>query len=586
MKAAEQPRRRFYRIFFREDRIFLVLAVIIGILSGLAVVAFRLAIERIRIWLLGPSLQPFSVRLILVPSVVGFIIAILVIRFFPRVRGSGVNQTKAALYIYNGYIPFRTAIGKFITAALAIGSGQSLGPEDPSLQIGASIASILGRRLRLSRDRLRLIAPVGAAAGLAAAFNAPISAVLFIIEEVIGRWSAGILGAVVLSAVSSVVVTRTLLGSEPLFHIPEVQIFQPAELVAYAALGIAGGAASVVFAKAIGFLRPRLKSLPRWTQFFQPSIAGLLVGLIGYLGAPQIMGAGYSAIDHAMRGQFIWQELGILAGLKLLASTLSFVSGTPGGMFAPTLFIGAMLGGAVGGVERIFFHQLTGPIGTYCLVGMGVLFAGFLRSPMTSVFMVLEVSGDYSIILPVIVANTLSYVISRTFQATPIFDLLSRQDGLQLPSLEHEREQSIARIEDAMRAPPTGTILHGDMLVADAIKQIEGSRENSFVVRLDATGWTAITREFLLSLRPRLEMTLAKALSGKSLPHFFSDQPLHIILRYLYLHPVLPVVYRADLGKLEGVISLDDLRAMYGTISQQGFETGFEDESGSVPEIE
>ena len=268
-----------------------------------------------------------------------------------RARGSGVNQTKAALYIYDGYIPFRTAIGKFITAALAIGSGHSLGPEDPSLQIGACIASALGRRLHLSRERMRLIAPVGAAAGLAAAFNAPISAVLFVIEEVIGRWTAGILGSVVLSSVSSVVVMRWFLGSEPLFRIPAVQLRNPAELIAYAILGVIGGLASVAFSAGIGELRPRLKAMPRWTQYFQPAVAGLLIGLIGVLGAPQVMGAGYQYIDEAMHGQFTWQMLAILAGLKILATLLSFVSGTPGGMFAPTLFIGAMLGASVGGAR-------------------------------------------------------------------------------------------------------------------------------------------------------------------------------------------------------------------------------------------
>ena len=292
------------------------------------------------------------------PSLTGWlIIAVLVIHFFPRARGSGVNQTKAALYIYDGYIPFRTAIGKFITAALAIGSGHSLGPEDPSLQIGACVASALGRRLRLSRERMRLIAPVGAAAGLAAAFNAPISAVLFVIEEVIGRWTAGILGSVVLSAVSSVVVMRWFLGSEPLFRIPVVHLLYPSELIAYSVLGVVGGLASVAFSMGIGVLRPRLKALPRWTQYFQPAVAGLLIGLIAYLGAPQVMGAGYEYMDEAMHGQFTWQMLAILAGLKIVATLLSFVSGTPGGMFAPTLFIGAMLGASVGGAE----HALTAP---------------------------------------------------------------------------------------------------------------------------------------------------------------------------------------------------------------------------------
>ena len=341
---------------------------------------------------------------------------------------------------------------------------------------------------------MRLIAPVGAAAGLAAAFNAPISAVLFVIEEVIGRWSAGILGSVVLSAVSSVVVMRLFLGSEPLFRIPPVGLVRPGELIAYGVLGIAGGLASGVFSSSIATLRPRLKALPQWTQYFQPAIAGLLIGLIGVMGFPQAMGAGYEFIDQAIHGQFTWQVLGILAGLKIVATTLSFASGTPGGMFAPTLFIGAMLGAAVGGVEQMFFPHLSGSAGTYALVGMGVLFAGFLRAPMTSVFMALEVSGNYSIIVPVIVANTFAYVIARSLQPVPIFDLLTRQEGLELPSMEEQREENILRVEDAMRPVPI-PVLNDDAPLDRIHRQVEDSLSDNLLVSLSPVGWNTITKK-------------------------------------------------------------------------------------------
>src|SRR5437763_7566373 len=281
--ASVEMSRRWFT--FGEERFFLLLAIFIGIFAGLAVVCFRVTIEWARIELLGSAVNPSRTRALFAPAFFGFVVAVLVIWVFPRVRGSGVNQTKAALYIYNGYIPFRTAIGKFICSSIAIGSGHSLGPEDPSLQIGAAIASALGRKLQLSRERLRLVAPLGAAAGLAAAFNAPISAVLFVIEEVIGRWSAGILGAVVLSAIASVVVARAFLGAEPLFRIPTIADVRPSELLAYAVLGSLGGLVVVVFARGVGWFRPRLKALPRWTQYLQPAIAGLLIGLIGYFGA-------------------------------------------------------------------------------------------------------------------------------------------------------------------------------------------------------------------------------------------------------------------------------------------------------------
>jgi CIC family chloride channel protein len=549
---------------FREDRFFLILSVFIGVFSGLAVVCFRFAIDWARLYLLGTGAVLTNSRMLLAPALTGLVIAALVMRVFPTTRGSGVNQTKAALYIYNGHIPFRTAIGKFITAALAIGSGHSLGPEDPSLQIGACLASVLGRKMRLSRDRMRLIAPVGAAAGLAAAFNAPISAVLFVIEEVIGHWTAGILGSVVLSAVSSVVVMRWFLGSESLFRIPPVELKQPSELLAYAALGVVGGLAAVAFSSGIATLRPRCKALPRWTQYFQPAIAGLLIGLIGVLGAPQVMGAGYEYMDQAMHGQFTWQFLAMLAGLKILATMLSFVSGTPGGMFAPTLFIGAMLGAAVGGAEHVLDPRLTGSPGTYALVGMGVLFAGFLRAPMTSVFMVLEVSGNYSIIVPVIVANTFAYVISRGLQPVPIFDLLTRQDGLELPSMEERREEDVLHVEDAMQKTDS-LVLEGEQTVQEVLREANRVGKEYLLVRLSTGGWSSIGRQELQEMVDT-EMggaSVGSLLGTRRVPFLHPDHPLEMALRYVDRWPVVPVVSRADFHELVGVVTQRDVLERY-----------------------
>ena len=549
---------------FREERFFLVLSVFIGIFAGLAVVCFRFFIDWCRIFLLGSG-TPSTTRLLLTPTLAGLVIAIIVIHFFPLARGSGVNQTKAALYIFNGYIPFRTAVGKFITSALAIGTGFSLGPEDPSLQIGACIASAVGRRMKLSRDRMRLIAPVGAAAGLAAAFNAPISAVLFVIEEVIGRWTAGILGSVVLSAISSVVVVRWFMGSESLFRIPPVELKRPSELIAYAILGIIGGLASVAFSSGIAYFRPRCRNMAPWTQYLQPAVAGLLIGLIGYLGAPQVMGAGYEYMDQAIHGQFTWQFLAILAGLKIVATLLSFVSGTPGGMFAPTLFIGAMFGAAVGGAEHAIFPHLAFSPGTYALVGMGVLFAGFLRAPMTSVFMVLEVSGNYSIILPVIIANTFAYVISRALQPVAIFDVLTRQDGLELPSMEEQREESVLRVEDAMQ-PARGPVLEGEDTIERAARVFERTpQENVLLVRLKPIGWSTIDRDELKTLiqEGKGGGTLGALLDARSIPSLHPDHPLDMSLRYVDRWPLVPVVNRANLAELEGVITQRDVLERY-----------------------
>lgn len=546
------------------ERFFLLLAIIIGSLSGLAVMAFRSFIDWSIRFFIGSPPAAHQLRLIYVPALVSLVIAALVIHAFPRARGSGVNQTKAALYIYDGYISLRTAVGKFITAGLAIGAGHSLGPEDPSLQIGASLASFIGRKLHLQRDRLRLIAPIGAAAGLAAAFNAPISAVLFVIEEIVGRWSTGVFGAVVLAAVSSVVVARAFLGSEPLFHIPEMQPARLSELIAYAVLGIIGGIVSVVFARAIATLRAYLKSLPRWTQYLQPAIAGALVGTIGYFGLPHVMGPGYRVIDAVLTDQFTWKLLLLLTVAKLVATVISFTSGTPGGMFAPTLFIGATLGAAVGAFERVYFPHSTGPIAVYAFVGMGVLFAGFLRAPMTSVFMVLEVSGDYSTIVPVMVANTLAYLISRQLQPIPIFDLLSRQDGVELPSMEEQRDEAVLRIEDAMQPQPA-LILSGTQTVDSAITAAAGSGDKVLLVTQQPSGWTHIDRDQLkkMSQEGKGPAVLGPLLANPAMPRLYPDQPLESALRYAHDWPLLCIVHRADAEQLVGVISLEDILEKY-----------------------
>jgi len=567
----------------REERIFLLLAIFIGVISGLLVVSFRMAIEWLSVLLLGSSPQPHQPRLIVIPALAGLIIALLTRFVFPNVRGSGINQTKAALYIHNGYISFRTVIGKFLLSALAIGSGHSLGPEDPSLQIGAGVASLISRRFGMSKEKLRIFAPIGAAAGLAAAFNAPISAILFVIEEVIGQWSAAVLGSIVLAAVSSVVVARSFWGAEPMFRIPAVTLRDSRELLAYAALGVAGGFAALLFAKSLSYLRPKLRSQPEWSQMLQPALAGLLVGGIGYFGLTQVMGAGYQAIDQAMHSQFAWRMLLVLALFKIVATTLSFSSGTPGGMFAPTLFIGAMLGAAVGSFEKIYFPHLTGSIGSYALVGMGVLFAAFLRAPLTSVFMVLEVSGNYSIVLPVILANTIAYVISRVTQPIPIFEELTHQDGLYLPSMEELREESNLRLEDALQ-PVTVPVLQGSETIADTIQsfaQYEDSRTASVVLIHCSNGlWYAARREELETLfshstaassgqspdatsTDQSTRTIEQALGSERTPILFPDLPLSSALPHFQRWPLLPITNRAMRGSLEGVVSLQDVLNRY-----------------------
>jgi CIC family chloride channel protein len=559
----------------REERLLLLLSIFVGVISGLLVVAFRMAIAWLSVLLLGSSPQPHQARLLWVPAAAGLVIAFLVRFAFPEARGSGVNQTKAALYVRNGYVSARTMIGKFLLSALAIGSGHSLGPEDPSLQIGAGVASLISRRFGLSRARLRVFAPIGAAAGLAAAFNAPISAILFVIEEVIGNWSAAVLGSIVLAAISSVVVARSFWGADAMFRIPPVTLADPRELLAYAVLGVVGGVASLIFTRALGWLRPALRRQSANWQLLQPAVAGFLVGCIGYFGLPQVMGAGYEAIGAAMQGEFAWKILLLLALFKMIATTLSFSSGTPGGMFAPTLFIGAMLGASVGSVEQhLVPHFATGSLGSYALVGMGVLFAAFLRAPLTSIFMAMELSQNYSIVLPVVLANTIAYLIARSLQPVPIFEVFTHQEGLYLPSMEEMREERDLHLEDAMQ-PASVPVIDGTETLAAAAAALEqygeaGANAPAVLVRcVDGRWYAAAPTEIQELLRDEkgdlftAQQTLEQRLGAERTPVLFPDLPLDAALPHFRRWPLLPVTNRAVRGALEGTLSQEDVLRRY-----------------------
>src|SRR5581483_2627011 len=271
---------------------------------------------------------------------------------------------------------------KFLTGVLTIGAGHSMGREGPSVQIGAGLASLIGRWLRLPPPRVRDLVPVGAAGALAAAFNTPVAAVLFALEEIIGDMNAGLLGSTVVASVASVIVERSILGNEPLFHVPTYHLVHPAELAAYAALGVAGGVLSLIFCKGLLALRAVFLRMPASTRIVQPALGGLAIGAVLVV-VPRIMGVGYEYVDQALNGGLALQTLIVLSLVKLAATIVSYASGNAGGIFAPSLYIGAMAGGAIGLlVERIAPFPTAGP-GAYALVGMGTLFAGIIRAPMT-----------------------------------------------------------------------------------------------------------------------------------------------------------------------------------------------------------
>jgi CIC family chloride channel protein len=553
--VTDTPTAHTRRLRFREHQLFLALSIVIGILAGLAAVLFSLAIDRADDAFFG--LAPSSLRMFFIPVVVSVGTGVLLATVFPGVRGSGVPQTKVAFHLHGGTIPGRVPLGKFLLGVLCIGSGHSMGREGPSVQIGAGIASVVGQWLRLPPKRVKELVPVGAAGALAAAFNTPIAAVLFALEEIIGDLNATLLGSTVLASVASVVVARSILGNEPLFHVPVYHLVHPAELIAYAVLGVAGGVVSLIFCKALFGLRRVFLRMPPWTAMFRPAIGGVAIGATLLL-VPEVRGVGYESVDQALNGGLVLRAMVVLCFVKLAATVISYCSGNAGGIFAPSLFIGAMAGGAVGTlVSRVAPFPTSEP-GAYALVGMGTLFAGIIRAPMTSVFMIFEITQDYQIIVPLMVANLLSFVISRRYQPLPVYEALLRQDGIHLPS-SALRERAPWRASDAMTPPPTFIAADTSVDAASDATFTDGRRAHLVGTQECLVG--VITSEQLAGAREagRGAETVGTIVEG-SFAHVHPDHGLDLVLeRFAESAGLLPVVSRAAASRVEGVITLDDI---------------------------
>ena len=546
----------------REDQVFLVLALVIGALTGLAVVAFILLTERMGMRLYPPGSAAW--RRVSFPIAGSLIIGYLLYRYFPNARGSGVPQTKAALYAREGRILLRTVLGKFFCTSATLASGIPLGREGPSVQVGAGIASVLGRWLGLSPEKVKALIPVGAAAAIAAAFNTPLAAVLFALEEIVGDLHAPVLGSVVLASATSWSVLRLLLGNNPLFKVPQYQLVHPAEFAIYAVLGVVGGLVSVVFTKLLLGMRARFLRMPRKTVWLQPAVGGLVVGLLGWA-VPQVLGVGYGYVGDALNGKMALELMALLVVLKLVAVTTSYASGNAGGIFGPALFIGAMLGGSVGTLAHRLFPVYTANPGAYALVGMGTAFAGIVRAPMTSVLMIFEMTQDYAVIVPLMISNLVSLFISSRLQRMPIYEALAIQDGVHLPSAESRQVHGQHRTGRIMRPPSES--LAARLTLAEAVEQTHASKFHSWLV-VDESGVAGVINRLTLqqeaAQNPGKE--LGTIVDRLMFPHVHSDQGINVALERMGANhlDILPVVNRANIHQLEGTVTLRDVLNSYG----------------------
>jgi len=547
----------------REEQVFLALTLLIGALVGLSVVAFIVLTERF-----GAHLDPAGVarwRRLVVPAAGSLAMGYLLYRFFPDARGSGVPQTKAALFAREGKITLSTVFGKFFCTSATLASGIPLGREGPAVQVGGGIASVLGRSLGLRPEKVKALIPVGAAAAIAAAFNTPLAAVLFALEEVVSDLHAPVLGSVVLASATSWGVLRLLLGNDPLFKVPQYQLVNPWELVVYGLLGLVGGLVSVAFTQLLLRLREWFQKQPRKTLWFQPVAGGLLVGAMGWF-VPQVMGVGYRYVGDALNDHLAVKLMVLLLVLKLVATAVSYASGSAGGIFGPSLFLGAMLGGTVGGLAHHYFPGYVATPGAYALVGMGAAFAGIVRAPMTSVVMIFEITRDYAVIVPLMISNLVSYFISSRLQRKPIYEQLAEQDGIHLPLAESRQQERQRQVGQVMRAATD--ILDAGESVHVALEKASSGGHRTWLVR-DPCGVIGIlTREQLQKAREDglSAKKVRDLVKEQEFPHVHADQSFDLALaRMGSTHTdLLPVVSRANVHELLGVVRFHDVLESYG----------------------
>jgi chloride channel protein, CIC family len=425
-----------------ERQRLLVITIVAGGLCGLAAVAFHMSVA----WLYGLLIDRAAAAhghawiwwTILTPALGGLAVGVGLQYWVPAAAGSGIPQVKTAYTFRFGAISIKETVGKFVLCALQLGSGASLGVEGPTVQICAGVSSFLARVARLSPKNRKRMTSVGMAAGIAAAFNAPIAAVTFTLEELIGSLDQTMLSGVIVAAALAAVVEHLMMGGNPIFHVPRLQTYtltNASSLVWYALLGLLAAIVSVAFTDSLLWLRAwfrSLKSVPKWVQ---PAIGAAATGAmavvaIGFFHLNGIAGDPYKTLTQALLGNLPVTAMAALCVLKLAATVTSYSSGGSGGIFAPSLFMGGMLGGAVGYLDVTVFHHPADSIGAFAVVGMGAVFAGIVRAPMTSILIIFEMTSGYGLVLPMMIANMSAFALARYWRHTPVYEALLAQDGI------------------------------------------------------------------------------------------------------------------------------------------------------------
>jgi CIC family chloride channel protein len=572
---------------FNDGQRFLLLCICAGVLCGLVGVSFHLAITSVFNGLFGfyEGLGIWALpAMVLSPAIAGLIVGLMIRYVSPTASGSGIPQTKAAYYQNFGIIKTSEAFWRFIIGTISVGMGNSLGREGPTVHICSAVSSKLGRLFGLGKLRVQSMVPVGMGAGISAAFNAPISAITFVFEELFdNNFSSKALGGILIAVVVAAVVERSLLGEHSALHATREAFETSWWMLICLALGPVAGLLGHGFTSILLLLREQFKQWQNFPTWAKPALGGLSVGLLGVTvwhfsaGHNGVFSIGYADLNAALNGGLTWKVLLLLLVGKFAATAICYASGTSGGIFAPVLFIGSMLGGLFGVLAVNTFGLDPSVAAAAALLGTGAFFAAVIRCPLTSVLIIFEMTQNYSLILPLMIGNFLAYIISVKLRQIPIYDALLLQDGISLKKLPAYRG------EQDWRNLPISTIMTHDSRTVlgslnaeqnlERIKE-DGHKHHGYPVvksETDAELLGVITHhELEEQVAAGSTSLISEWIVGHTIIGIYPDSSIRDVANTLVIKDVLqaPVISRKDTTKLLGIVTLHDIARQQNAIEE------------------
>ncbi len=570
----------------REHVFLLMVAVLIGVVGGYGAVGFRLAINQIEHVFFGSDQASLLERVeempkwavFLCPAIGGLIIGPIVHFFAQESKGHGVPEVMEATVLQGGVIRPRVLPAKLLASATCIGSGGSVGREGPIVQIGSTAGSIVGQIFGVSEDRLRTLVGCGAAAGIAATFNAPIAGALFSAEVILGGFGAGTFSPIVLSSVMATVVARSWYQEayeQPAFGLATFSLHGAEEIAFYIGLGVVAGVVGVTFTRVL-YASDDLFEWLRIPGYLKPGIGGAIVGAIA-IGYPQVLGLGYESIEMAMSRDTEdaprWTLLATLLGLKILATSVTLGRGGSGGIFAPSLFIGAMTGGLAGAVINQMYPGTVGPPGAYALVGMAAVVSATTHGPITAIVIVYELTRDYQIILPLMTACVISILVARRLLGDSIYTLKLTRRGLRIARGRDVTVLESLRVRDIVSSSVDK--LRAGATFDEMLEMFQRSAQSILPVVADGDRLLGIVRTDDLK-RHMSDVQVGPLVVAADVMRpppavLYPEEDLESVLGRLAADPdeEVPVVASDDAARLVGLVSQSDLLRRYETEIRQ-----------------